>query len=117
MKIPLWVRDYWVEILWPALSAEDLNEDLVKRVFAQTLQDWGQHSTKRGALADATIGRYLTDTRNWIRDLPSLEILPPGCRAFSVQEAEFVLVDYNQPTEWWTALTSRSQSRVDDCPN
>lgn len=114
MNVPRWIQHYWMEKLWPALSQSDLSEGQLKALLAQMLQDWQQHATtKHRPISDPTVGRYLTETRNWIRDLPLLELCPPGCRKFSTEEVQQILAHFNQPTEWWAALTDLARERVD----
>jgi Telomere resolvase len=117
MRIPQWLRTYWMERLWPALSQSDGTAEQYRQVFEQTMSDWQRHSSEltNRPFTDRTIGRYLTETRNWIAELPQREE-PENeqrHRKFEPAEVERLLEVFNQPSEWWAALNDRSRETVD----
>jgi hypothetical protein len=119
MAVPRWLHTYWMQQLWPALSQGEVTADRVKQLLEESLQHFQQRSgtnTQR-PLSEQTIGRYVTATRNWLRDdLPVLQLIPAGCRSLTDWERALVLQHFNPPTQWWAALNDRSRERVEQRP-
>ncbi|EFH80761.1 protelomerase family protein [Ktedonobacter racemifer] len=117
MRIPQWLQTYWLERLWPALSQCDGSNGDYLQVFEQTIQDWQERSSELTSrpFTDRTIGRYLTETRNWIATLPQLEGAKESQwhRHFESREVERILAVFNQPSQWWAVLNDRSRETVD----
>ena len=117
MRIPQWLQASWQEQLWPALSQCDGSEGSYQRVFEQTMYDWQERSSELTGrpFTERTIGRYLSETRNWIATLPQLEGAKDAQwhRQFEPAEVERILAVFNQPSEWWAALNDRSRETVD----
>jgi Telomere resolvase len=117
MRIPQWLETYWMERLWPALSQSDGTAEQYRQVFEQTMSDWEQHSSEltQRPFTDRTIGRYLTETRNWIEALPQMEGSEGEQlhRKFEPAEVGHILDVFNKPSEWWAALNDRSRETVD----
>lgn len=119
MAVPRWLHTYWMQQLWPALSQGEVRADGVKQLLEESLQHFGERSgtnTQR-PLSAQTIGRYVTATRNWLRDdLPMVQLIPAGCRALSAEERALVLHYFNPPAQWWAALNDQSRERVEQRP-
>src|SRR4030095_3126752 len=107
MAVPRWLHTYWMQQLWPALSEGEVTADGVKQLLEESLQYFQQRSgtnTQR-PLSAQTIGRYVTATRNWLRDdLPGVQLVPADCRKFSADALTLVLHHFNPPAQWWAAL-------------
>jgi Telomere resolvase len=119
MAVPRWLHTYWMQQLWPALSQGEVTADRVKQLLEESLQSFQQRSgtnTQR-PLSEQTIGRYVTATRNWLRDdLPGVQLVPADCRKLSASEMTLVLQHFNPPAQWWAALNDRSRERVEQRP-
>ncbi len=118
MAVPRWLHTYWMQQLWPALSQGEVTADRVKQLLEESLQNWQQRSgtnTQR-PLSEQTIGRYVTATRNWLRDDLPRQSAPADCRVFEASEMTLVLQHFNPPAQWWAALNDRSRERVEQRP-
>ncbi len=119
MAVPRWLQTYWMQQLWPALSQGEVTADRVKQLLGESLQSFQQRSgtnTQR-PLSEQTIGRYVTATRNWLRDdLPGVQLVPADCRKLEASEMALVLQHFNPSAQWWAALNDRSRSRVEQRP-
>ena len=118
MAVPRWLHTYWMQQLWPALSQGEVTADRVKQLLEESLRDWQQRSgtnTQR-PLSEQTIGRYVTATRNWLRDDLPGQSAPANCRALSAEDLTLVLQHFNPSTQWWAVLNDRSRERVEQRP-
>jgi telomere resolvase len=119
MAVPRWLHTYWMQQFWPALSQGEITADRVRQLLEESLQSFQQRSgtnTQR-PLSEQTIGRYVTATRNWLRDdLPGVQLVPADCRKLSASEMTLVLQHFNPPAQWWAALNDRSRERVEQRP-
>ena len=119
MAVPRWLYTYWMQQLWPALSQGEVTANRVKQLLEESLRDFQQRSgtnTQR-PLSEQTIGRYVTATRNWLRDdLPVVQLVPADCRKLESSEMTLVLQHFNPPAQWWAALGDLSRERVEQRP-
>ena len=106
MAVPRWLHTYWMQQLWPALSQSEVTADRVKQLLEESLQHFQQRSgtNAQRPLSEQTIGRYVTATRNWLRDdLPVVQLTPADCRKLEAEDLTLVLQHFNPPTQWWAA--------------
>src|SRR5436190_13453323 len=111
MPTPAWLRTYWNERLGPDLKNWEMAQgepETLKTLFLQMLDDWKENRKK--PLSDYSVATYVTQTREWLSQLPLTE-------SNSVQTASgaqhVALTYFNFEASHWAELTMRSQGKVE----
>lgn len=108
-NIPGWLREEWATRLQPVLLDQGMSDEEWHAWFEQTVDRWRARPSIR---SERTLVKYVSFTRDWIRQLPLTEMtrwLNPETGTYEHQ----ALRHFCFPTEVYAALNDQSRAKVD----